>query len=72
MKTNFPRMLKYMNVSNVSLFTSLLYGLKVSENKTNFYPVSTPSKTGTVILCITGGSCKSDKICPYRLKRPTF
>ena len=34
MKTDFPRMFKYMIPSNVSMFTSLLSGLNVSGNKT--------------------------------------
>ena len=34
MNTNFPRMFRYMIFSNASTFTSLLSGLKESENKT--------------------------------------
>ena len=33
MKKNYPRMFEYTILSNVSLFTSPLSGLKVSENK---------------------------------------
>ena len=34
MKMNFPRMFKYMIYSNVSMFTSFLFGLKVTKNET--------------------------------------
>ena len=51
MKTNFPRMFEYMIFSNVSLFTSLFAGLKVSDKnaKETFCPVSSQSEEKTII-----------------------
>ena len=53
MKTELPWMFKHMIFNNVSTFTSLLSGLKVSENKTQQKYCS--NTKGRIIFSMCGG-----------------